>query len=428
MRRVKVTSRVLIRRRWVRSKWAVKRFWKRNGDVAFHDRRFAKRALEALEGRRFDICLAHDVLSLAAGRRLARRDGARLLVDVVEIPRVASRVGTFFRNQPRWVRWYMDLSHRRGIRAADRLIAIGPSLARWTEARFRLDGPVAVVRNLPVYATTPSGSTIKHDLGLSADERLALYLNTAAPGFGVEQLMDAVGMMPAHVHAALLGPVTGVVDGARRRPYLDWLQERARERGVAPRFHFLGVRPADEFVAYASGADMGVITTLPGDLNVKLSLPNRIFSHISAGLPVACTDIPDISEIVEHYRIGRTFHADDPETIARTIMEMLDGGELHTMRANAARAAEELCWEREVERLRAIFREEDRGQRRVCVLARKNLTVNDRIRRIARTLVDDGFEVTVVGGEVPPPESRYRVPNVQYIAVGIAGARPVGAP
>lgn len=417
-------TRTWIRRTRARTKWWAIRFWKRNADVAFHDRRFARRTAQVLEGDAFDVYLAHDTLSLVAGRSLARRDRAPLLLDAVEIPRLSARVGPFFRNQRPWVRLYLDLSHRRGMRSADRIITIGPSMARWLEAQYGPRHPVAVVRNAPAYQPVNRQSSIRDDLDLASGDRLILFVNTVAPGYGIEALIEATALLDKTVHVAVLGPVVGFIDShGATRPYLAHLDARVAELGVEDRFHFLGMWPGDQLVDYASGADLGVITTLPGNLNVQLSLPNRIFSYISAGLPVVTSAIPDIADIVERYGIGEVVPEQTPEALAATAGRLLGDGALARMRGNTERAARELCWQTEAERLLNLFQEVRDGRpagRRVCFLARKDVTSNARTQRIAQTLTENGFSVTVVAGKVPESTSPFRVPDVEYIAVGIA--------
>lgn len=412
-----------MRRARVRAKWWAIRFWKRNADVAFHDRRFARRAARTLEGCTFDVYIAHDTLALVAGRLLARRDSAFLVFDAVEIPRLSAR-GPFFRNQRSWVRLYLDLSHRRGIRSADRVLTIGPSMALWLEAQHRLRHRVAVVRNAPTYQPINRPSLIRDDLELASEDRLVLFVNTVAPGYGIEALIEATALLDTTVHVAVLGPVVGFVDDHDlRRPYLEHLKARVARLSIEDRFHFLGMWPGDQLLEYASGADLGVITTFDGDLTVQLSLPNRIFSYISAGLPVVTSAIPDIADIVERYRIGEVVPEQTPEALASTVGRLLHHEELAQMRANTERAARELCWQIEEKRLLDLFEAVCDGRpagRRVCFLARKDVTINARTQRIARTLTENEFSVTVVAGKVPESTSPFRVPDVEYIAVGIA--------
>jgi hypothetical protein len=136
---------------------------------------------------------------------------------------------------------------------------------------------------------------------------------------------------------------------------------------------------------------------------------------------VVCSNIPDIRTLVQEYEIGRVLRREGADEIARVVSEMLADDGLERMRENTARASRELCWEREAERLLDVFERTTRARDggRVCFIARKDLTINSRARRIVDTLTSNGYDVTVVGGKVPDVGSPYRVPNVEYIAVGI---------
>jgi len=199
---------------------------------------------------------------------------------------------------------------------------------------------------------------------------------------------------------AVLGAIRG--HGGHGRPgpdgYRDELLALRDKLGVTERLHFLEPQPYADMLGYASGADIGVITLPTRVLNLKLALPNRFFDLVMAGLPVASTPIRDVGCLIERFDLGQTFVEDDALAMATTICSMLDADRLCELRANVKAAARELCWE-QVEPV--LVKQVQRSARSseslaVCIVARKNLSQNQRVRRYVGSLLAAGHSVTVV--------------------------------
>jgi glycosyltransferase involved in cell wall biosynthesis len=128
------------------------------------------------------------------------------------------------------------------------------------------------------------------------------------------------------------------------------LEELAAAEGVADRFFIRPpVRP-HEVVGVAAQADVGLILNHHVGLNNYLSLPNKIFESVAAGLPIVTSDFPDMAELVRRYEVGDTCDPEDPADVARAVTAVVgDPKRLDRLRQNAAKAASELTWERESE-------------------------------------------------------------------------------
>jgi hypothetical protein len=63
----------------------------------------------------------------------------------------------------------------------------------------------------------------------------------------------------------------------------------------------------------------------------------------------------EVKRIVESYNVGRITPDHHPETIAKIITEMLSGTEYETWKANTRKAVEELTWEKEEEKIKAVY-------------------------------------------------------------------------
>ena len=100
---------------------------------------------------------------------------------------------------------------------------------------------------------------------------------------------------------------------------LEQIRAQARDQGLAERVHFLGPVAADEVVAYSASADVGVSPLLASAPSYALSLPNKLFQYMAAGLPVVASDFPHVREVVEGSDAGRTVDMTKPPLIARRL-------------------------------------------------------------------------------------------------------------
>jgi len=301
-------------------------------------RAWTRRAFEAARERPADVYVGHDLDGLRPAVRAKRRLGAPLVYDAHELyPDMAAK------NRPAyelkgWIRYESRL-----IRHADLVFAVTASRAAEMRRRFGGETPV-VLRNVP--ETVDGGSEgpivdLRRELGIDAEARMLLYLGGLMPTRGLEEAIRALPSLPG---CAL------VLMGSGLPGYLGSLRDLAAAEGVAGRLFIREpVRP-HEVVAVAAQADVGLILNHHVGLNNYLSLPNKIFESVAAGLPIVTSDFPDMAELVSRYEVGETCDPEDPADVARAVGAVVDDPDRHLhLRENATRAAPELTWERESE-------------------------------------------------------------------------------
>ena len=129
-------------------------------------------------------------------------------------------------------------------------------------------------------------------------------------GRGLEELVDAIGLVPA-VQLVMLG--SGVEEGA--------LRARADAAGAS----VLILPPVAPGLveAYAASADVGVSPILPSCLNYRYSLPNKLFQYMAAGIPVVASDFRQVRAVVEGSGAGVVVDTTNPKAIANGIRQVL---------------------------------------------------------------------------------------------------------
>ena len=165
---------------------------------------------------------------------------------------------------------------------AVRAIAIGADPERTSvvpygvdAGRFRPDAGARVAR--------------REQLGAGADTLLIVAAGRLVRKKGFEYLVDAL----AHVPGARLA-VAG--EGSLRNE----LEQRARDRRVADRIHFLGNRSQDDVAALFSAADLIVTPSVRDDSGNVDGLPNVVMEALASGTALVTTEAGGIGAVVEN--------------------------------------------------------------------------------------------------------------------------------
>ncbi|WP_395022695.1 glycosyltransferase family 4 protein [Dongia sp.] len=314
---------------------------------------FGLQAAKLCRGRRFDVVQAHFDKALIAAAAIREQCGGRLVFDAVELP--FDRDSLPAPADQRALRLAEIAREQEIARTADQWLTVGGTLAAEITRRFRIAAPL-VVRNCRQPHLAPD-ARIRRDLGLDGAAQLVLALNSVRAGEGVEVIVEALRHLPAHVHLAILGQGTDGAGGER-------LRSIAAAAGAGGRLHLPPLQPASEVIGYASGADMGIIPRQPVTDNLSLSLPNRFFEMVAAGLPLAVSRVGEIAALVDHHGIGVVFDENNPRAAAAAIAEVLDLLRQGDLKARVLAAAHQLSWDREqiayVELIESLGQQENR--------------------------------------------------------------------
>lgn len=282
-----------------------------------------------------DVYHAHDLNTLQAGFRAARRHGARLVYDAHELyPELA---GLGAREKARW-----DRLERFLINRPDAIIVPSASRADEFASRYFIKRPF-IVMNCPPATAEPDPASSPLAALRRTGESLLVYAGAFNANRGLENLIHAAGTIE---RARLVMVGFGSLEGELRR--------LAAAQGDRVVFH----RPVehDKVVALAAGADVGLAPYLPVGLNNQLAAPNKLFEYLHAGIAIAGSDLPDIRTVVRRHEVGAVFDAADPASIASVVRELISSPEeLARMKKRAREASALYTWDAQVEVLLGIY-------------------------------------------------------------------------
>jgi glycosyltransferase involved in cell wall biosynthesis len=221
-------------------------------------------------------------------------------------------------------------------RAADQIVVASPGFVDPMTRRYRI-APPRVVRNIPARTDSrPAGGR------QAPPEPVAVYVGALLHGRGLEQAIDAIALAPG-VRLRLIGP------GAE--PLIAALRLRAARAAVEDRVEFVPPVAPDEVVAALAGAGVGLSLFQPVCLSHELTLPNKLFEYLHAGLPILSSDMSVSGEFVRCHGVGEVVRATSPAAIAAGLRSLLAPGRRDELAPRIERLAGELSWEAERRRL-----------------------------------------------------------------------------
>jgi len=288
------------------------------------------------------IVHAHDVAMLLPGLIGARLTGAILVYDSHELASgVAYRHGLFAR--------VVNALERLGIRRAARVVTVSDSIADRLHHRYALARPPVVVRNVCALRrpspTDPVGG-LRKQIGIEG-QPLVLHQGSAAPERGCENLIRSMVEVP-EAHLAFLGTAEPGFEAA--------LTALARQAGVAERVHFVPSVPLDELLAHTREADLGVTLFEPTCENYRLTIPNKLFEYVAAGVPVLGSSQPEVERLILDHAIGWTVDPASVAAVAAGLRQGLAEGRDPALRARVRAADQAFSWDEEQRRLVGAYR------------------------------------------------------------------------
>jgi glycosyltransferase involved in cell wall biosynthesis len=272
-------------------------------------------ALAARRQRPYDAVHANDLDTLPAGWLAARAARARLVYDAHEL------YSEFETDPPRLARRAALALERALARRADAVITVSPALASELEHRLGLGARPIVVLNAPEAAQAEVRE-------LSESGRLrAVYHGAFGAGRPLEDLLDALAAAP---------DVQLSIRVVRMPP--EVIRVAAAARGVADRLAAEPPLPPGDLVEGLRSCEVGIVFDRPLTRNADVSLPNKLFEYLAAGLAVVVPRLTAMAELVEEAGVGVVYDAGSSSALAAALSEL--AGDRSRVLAYRRRAAE----------------------------------------------------------------------------------------
>lgn len=224
------------------------------------------------------------------------------------------------------------------------MITVSHSIAELYRSEYGIS-PV-VVRNASL-STAEITPVSRNEAGIKGNDLLVIYQGSGInPGRGVRELLEAMGLAK--------GIMLIIIGGG---DMIDEIKLEAEKRKLDSRVIFLPRMPWREMMSYTMCCDAGLTLDTDTCLNQRYSLPNKLFDYIAAGIPVIASPLPEVSALVSNYGCGIVLDEVSPRAIADALTRLRDDRVcLSDLKAAAAIAADDLCWEKEKIAEQDLFR------------------------------------------------------------------------
>ena len=285
-----------------------------------------------------DVITANDLDTLPASFFAAILKRKRLVYDAHEyftgVPELVDRPA---------VRKIWRAIEKRLVPHVSAIMTVNESIAALYRAQY--SHRITVIRNLPLINQPPG--IPGHLPEEFTRHPFLLYQGAVNMGRGLEQLLDAMTLMPG-IYLVIVGD--GDIKGE--------LMHQAKQLNLSTRVCFTGRVSFENLAWYTRQATLGISLEQDIGLNYHYALPNKLFDYMHAGLPVIASDLPEIRKVVATVEFGVLIREFSPEFLAETISGILNNKELlATWSKNALREAPNYSWEQESDKLLKLYRE-----------------------------------------------------------------------
>lgn len=256
----------------------------------------------------FDVIIASDLDTLAAGVSLSATWNADLLYDAHEYWPYA------FVNFDAWECQFWSHYEAGLVAHADRRVAVSPQLAdiMGHEYGLKFDS----VPNCAPLADGRGVDVSKKSKDLLSKHRIDfLFQGGFSDGRGLAHLIQA------WVHVA---PPTRLLLRGPDSPYKAYCIELAKALGVYNTSVFFPEPVSEaELVRAAAKADVGVVPYEPINVNNRNASPNKLSQYMAAGLPILCNTMVFVADVVTRAAAGRVIEFHDHAALARAVNDMV---------------------------------------------------------------------------------------------------------
>ena len=226
------------------------------------------------------------------------------------------------------------------VRVADEVITTSPGYAQVLARRYRIAEP-RLIRNVPGWKVAAGEEERPSGAG-----PLAVYFGAITRNRGLATALRALALVP-ELHMRFVGPEAW--------GYRSELAALAGELGVAGRLELLDPVPPDRAASVLADADLGLALIEPACLSYRMTLPNKLYEYVAAGLPILAGEVPVLAAEVRGNRIGLVADPADPVAVAAALRAMLEPDAQRELRAAVRLVARDAVWEREQVRLSELY-------------------------------------------------------------------------
>lgn len=233
------------------------------------------------------------------------------------------------------------------IKKTDAVITVNNSISEIILAENDITS-VTVIRNMSERSTDKSHNT-REELEFPHCQFILIYVGNIERGRGIKKIIEAMNKVDNNIGLVLMG---------RDSDYKKAMKKIIESFNLESRIKFINTVLHHQVVNVCKLANVGIAPIQNMCKSYFLSLPNKIFEYIQAGLPVLASDFPEMKKIIEDYSVGFTFDIEDTKQIADIInLIYSDKNSYRSFCVNSKSASGSLSWDVEQSKLLSVYNE-----------------------------------------------------------------------
>jgi glycosyltransferase involved in cell wall biosynthesis len=233
---------------------------------------------------------------------------------------------------------------KRYIQDVYRMITVSDTIAKEYVNLYGIEKPT-VLLNVPRFTFDQNR---KYDLfrerfKIRSDQRIFLYQGYLIPGRGVEILLESFSQLEKDGDVIIFMGKGSLTD----------LIKKYHNSGKIYYHEFVDPK---EYQNFTASADVGISFIEDISLSDRYCLPNKLFEYIFCGLPVICSNLPEMRKLVEDLSIGIVAKENSISGFRKAIEELNSLG-LDFFKQNLPKASSIYSWSNQENRLINLYNE-----------------------------------------------------------------------
>lgn len=303
-------------------------------DLWFASRPRYQQALRYALDAKADVYHACDWATLALCVKAAKGTGAKVFFDADEywpLENETSRAWHLFFSP------LIDHTLRKYASEIDAATTVSRPIAQRYKDEYKFDADILF--NVPDYEEIPFRAVQPNQIRM-------MHHGASRRNRYLETMIEALALTDSRftLHLMLMPGDTG---------YLDSLKELA-EKIVPGRVEFRSVVHPFEIVRTIADCDIGICLIPPTTYTYQMTLPNKLFEFLIAGMAVVNGPSPAMAEIVQEYHVGWVLPSFEAKDLAAQL-NALTIQDIEAARTHARKAATVLNAEVEFGKLLSLY-------------------------------------------------------------------------
>jgi len=227
------------------------------------------------------------------------------------------------------------------IKYVDRTIVVSPSIARWYADKYRIQ-PTIILNATHPHKQHRNMQKVIDRFQIPHDTTVFVYAGSLTTGRGIEKLINAFGQINSCEKIIIfLG-------------YGDYYQKIAESQKYYKNIYLHPPAPFDELPVAIQGAHFGFALIEKVCLSYYYSLPTKLFDYISAGIPIICSNMPELHRLVQKNQIGIVIDDLSVHRI-REVVQSVDQNTSRRYAKNVGKIQSVYSWKNEEKKIFEIY-------------------------------------------------------------------------